>query len=310
MHTIYLSLGSNLGHRHKNLQKAIFGLNNGIGTITAVSRIYESASWGFDSSDFLNASVELQTTLSPPELMQRILAVEEQLGRVRDPMDGYMARTIDIDILYYDTEVIATKSVLIPHPKIGQRLFVLKPLADIAPQFYHPVLKKDTRNLIQQCKDHIVPKRMAERLFLNKEALFSHIQFISFEGNIGVGKTTLATRFAHEFNAKLVLERFADNPFLPNFYKDPDRYAFPLEMSFLAERYQQFADDTTQFDLFKSFMVSDYDIHKSLIFAKVTLQNDEFELYRKLFRMMYQQVKKPKIYVFLYQTVERLLQNI
>ncbi|MEM9649735.1 MAG: deoxynucleoside kinase, partial [Bacteroidota bacterium] len=115
---------------------------------------------------------------------------------------------------------------------------------------------------------------------------------------------------AEDFNAKLVLERFADNPFLPKFYKDQSRYAFPLEMSFLADRYQQFMDDTSQFDLFKSFMVSDYDIFKSLIFAKITLQEEEFNLYRKVFNFMYKEVKKPEIYLYLYQSTERLLENI
>jgi len=106
------------------------------------------------------------------------------------------------------------------------------------------------------------------------------------------------------------LERFADNPFLPKFYEEKARYAFPLEMSFLADRYQQFTDDTSQYDLFRSFMVSDYDIYKSLIFARITLQQDEYALYRKLFHLMYKEVKKPKIYVYLYQSTDRLLENI
>ena len=106
------------------------------------------------------------------------------------------------------------------------------------------------------------------------------------------------------------MERFAENPFLPSFYEDQTRYAFPLEMSFLADRYQQFTEDTNQLDLFKSFMVSDYDIYKSLIFAKVTLQQNEFDLYRKVFNFMYKEVKKPGIYVYLYQTTERLLEQI
>ena len=115
---------------------------------------------------------------------------------------------------------------------------------------------------------------------------------------------------ANDFNGKLILERFADNPFLPKFYKDKQRYAFPLEMSFLADRYQQISDDLSQFDLFKDFIVSDYDIFKSLIFAKVTLQEEEFKLYRKLFDIMYKEIPKPDLYVYLYQNTERLLQNI
>ena len=134
--------------------------------------------------------------------------------------------------------------------------------------------------------------------------------FITIEGNIGSGKTTLAGLLAKHINARLILEEFADNPFLPKFYADMQRYAFPLEMSFLADRYQQFMDDTSQLDLFKDFMVSDYDIFKSLVFAKVTLPQEEFRLYRKLFNFMYKDVIKPDVYVYLHQNTETLLQNI
>jgi deoxyadenosine/deoxycytidine kinase len=120
----------------------------------------------------------------------------------------------------------------------------------------------------------------------------------------------LANQIASDFNAKAILERFADNPFLPSFYEDRARFGFPLEMSFLADRYQQFMEDSQQLDLFKDFMVSDYDINKSLIFANITLQKQEFELYRKLFGFMYKETKKPTLYVYLYQTTARLLDNI
>ncbi len=108
----------------------------------------------------------------------------------------------------------------------------------------------------------------------------------------------------------MILERFADNPFLPKFYKEPQRYAFTLEMSFLADRYQQISDDLSQLDLFKDFIVSDYDVFKSLIFSKITLPEDEFKLYRKLFYLMYKDIAKPDIYVYLYQNSERLKENI
>ena len=106
------------------------------------------------------------------------------------------------------------------------------------------------------------------------------------------------------------MERFADNPFLPKFYEDNDRYAFPLEMSFLADRYSQLSDDLAQFDLFKNFIVSDYYIFKSLIFAQVTLQKDEFYLYRKMFDIMYKEISKPDLYIYLYQDTPQLIQNI
>jgi deoxyadenosine/deoxycytidine kinase len=113
-----------------------------------------------------------------------------------------------------------------------------------------------------------------------------------------------------EFNAKTILERFADNPFLPKFYEDKERYAVPLEMSFLADRHQQLSDDLAQFDLFKNFIVSDYYIFKSLIFAQVTLQKEEYILYRKMFDIMYKEITKPNLYIYLYQNTDRLLQNI
>jgi len=308
--TSYLSLGSNLGDRPIHLQQALFALQNKAGTILRISNVYESEAFGFDSGDFLNVCISLETTLSPQELLDTILAIETALGRVRTNSTNYEARTIDIDILYYDYEIIETDTLVLPHPELQKRRFVLKPLAEIAPQFYHPILIKDTRNLVQECRDKSKVERTKHRLFKDRAAVFAGLNFIAIEGNIGAGKTTLANKIAEDFNAKLVLERFADNPFLPKFYEDQGRYAFPLEMSFLADRYQQFSDDTSQFDLFKQFMVSDYDIYKSLIFAQITLQKEEFALYRKVFNFMYREVRKPKIYVYLYQDTERLLENI
>ncbi|MCW5516149.1 2-amino-4-hydroxy-6-hydroxymethyldihydropteridine diphosphokinase [Muriicola sp. Z0-33] len=308
--TSYLSLGSNLGDRAYLLQKAIFMLQERAGDIQKISSVYETPSWGFESGKFLNLCIGLQTSLPPHELLTIILQIEENLGRQRAKEATYQARSIDIDILYYDDEVIESPKLVLPHPQLHKRRFVLRPLADIAPQFYHPVLAKDSRNLLQQCGDKSTIEKTSHRFYKDMNALFSGLNFVAIEGNIGAGKSTLARMIANDFNAKLVLERFADNPFLPKFYKDQNRYAFPLEMSFLADRYQQFTDDTSQFDLFKQFMVSDYDIYKSLIFAKITLQKDEFLLYRKLFDFMYREVKKPKIYMYLYQDTERLLENI
>ncbi len=308
--TVYLSLGSNLGDKLGNLQDAIFAIQNTVGNIIKISPVYQSASWGFEASDFFNICLSLETKHNPQLLLQLLLDIETQLGRVRYEKEGYSSRPIDIDILYYGKEVYNTKHLVIPHPKLTARKFVLKPLADIAPQFYHPIYNKDTRNIFQECRDKGDLTKTKFRLFKNKSDFFANINFIAVEGNIGAGKTTLANKIAADFNGKLVLERFEDNPFLPKFYEDQHRYAFPLEMSFLADRYQQFTDDTSQYDLFKSFMVSDYDIYKSLIFAKITLQKEEFILYKKLFHLMYKEVKKPNIYVYLYQSPERLLENI
>lgn len=134
--------------------------------------------------------------------------------------------------------------------------------------------------------------------------------YIAIEGNIGAGKTSLATRIAAECNAKLILEQFEDNAFLPKFYLEPDKYAFPLEMSFLAARFQQLKDKLGPQDLFKSFTISDYFIIKSLIFAQKTLANDEFKLYTRFFNIIYPQLPKPDLLVYLYLKIPLLQRNI
>ncbi len=138
----------------------------------------------------------------------------------------------------------------------------------------------------------------------------STYNFIAIEGNIGAGKTTLAKKIAEDFNARLILEQFAENPFLPKFYAEPEKHAFPLELSFLAERYQQLKTELGSQDLFKSGIISDYFFLKSLIFAQANLGADEFGLYSKLFHIINDSLPKPDLFVYLYHDVERLQENI
>ncbi len=136
------------------------------------------------------------------------------------------------------------------------------------------------------------------------------LRFLVIEGNIGAGKTTLATRLSGELNAKLVLEQFADNPFLPKFYADQERYSFPLELSFLADRYNQIKKEVLQPELFTSMLISDYYFTKSAIFAQNTLQEDEYRLFRKLFNIVFESLPKPDLYVYLHLDVDNLMKNI
>jgi deoxyguanosine kinase len=138
----------------------------------------------------------------------------------------------------------------------------------------------------------------------------NHYNFISIEGNIGAGKTSLASRISQDYNAKLILEQFEENSFLPKFYKEPDKYAFPLELSFLAERFEQLKKELTHRDLFKSFTISDYFISKSFIFARKNLPDDTFALYKKLFEIISETLPKPDLLVYLYLNIENLLRNI
>lgn len=135
-------------------------------------------------------------------------------------------------------------------------------------------------------------------------------KFITVEGNIGAGKTTLANLLSSKLNARLVLEEFADNPFLAKFYENPAQYAFSVELFFMAERFKQLKDLLGQQDLFQTITVSDYLFTKCLLFAKVNLPNDEFRLFQRLFEMMQPQLIQPDILIYLHAPVNKLQENI
>lgn len=137
-----------------------------------------------------------------------------------------------------------------------------------------------------------------------------HYQFITIEGNIGAGKTTLAHLLSKHYNARLILEEFADNPFLPKFYENQQQYAFPLELFFMAERFKQQKEFLQQKDMFQTLTISDYLFTKCLLFAKVTLPDDEFRLYQRLFDIINQQLVQPDILIYLHAPVKKLQANI
>ncbi|KGL59422.1 2-amino-4-hydroxy-6-hydroxymethyldihydropteridinediphosphokinase [Polaribacter sp. Hel1_33_78] len=305
----YLSLGTNQGNKLENLQNAINLIADKAGAIQKISSVYKTASWGFESNDFYNICIKVTTYHAPERLMSILLKIENELGRRREDLSGYTDRNIDIDILLFDDEIIFSRKLIVPHSKMLERKFVLIPLAEIADTIMHPIEKKTLSICLKNCNDTSEVFKIDGTL-LRPIPLSEKYNYIAIEGNIGAGKTSLSKMMSDEFNAKIVLERFADNPFLPKFYEDKERFAFPLEMSFLADRYQQLSDDLAQLDLFKNLIVSDYYIFKSLIFAQITLQKDEYLLYRKMFDLMYKEIRKPDLYVYLYQNTDRLLQNI
>ena len=307
--TTYLSLGSNLGDKLKNLQQAVDIVGEKVGHIKKISSVYETKSWGFDGGNFFNICIELNTSLNPEDLLKMVLSIEKELGRERRSNSNYEDRIIDIDVLLFEDDVIFYNDLKVPHPRMLERKFVLVPLAEIAPSFIHPIVKNNIANCLKSCLDPTEVKKISLAL-IRPVSLVEKYNYIAIEGNIGSGKTTLAKKIGDDFNARLVLERFADNAFLPKFYEDQERYAFTLEMSFLADRYHQLSDGIAQFDLFKNFIVSDYFIFKSLIFAQVTLSKEEYTLYRKMFDILYKEISKPDIYVYLYQSTSRLVDNI
>jgi deoxyadenosine/deoxycytidine kinase len=139
--------------------------------------------------------------------------------------------------------------------------------------------------------------------------MINNYNFVVIEGNIGAGKTSLTKQIAQDLNAKVIFEQFAENPFLPKFYQDSEKYSFPLELSFLADRYHQLKAELSS-DMFKNFVIADYYFTKSLIFSKNTLQDDEYKLYRQIFNIIYNSLPKPDLYVYLYLSVENLQKNI
>jgi deoxyguanosine kinase len=309
-HQVILSLGSNQGNRLKNIELCLELIHQEIGTIIKVSQLYETPSWGFESEAFYNCALVLHTSKTAEEILDQVLQTEKKLGRIRSENIGYQSRIIDIDLIAFGDEVIDLDHLKIPHPLMQNRNFVLLPFQNLNINWIHPILKKTITELIQITPDESVCKVVQKLKCPLDKIVLNQYNYIAIEGNIGAGKSTLAIKMAEDFNAKTVLERFADNPFLPKFYGDQSRYAFSLEMSFLADRYQQLSDDLSQFDLFKDFIIADYHIFKSLLFSRITLEDDEFRLYRTLFDIIYKEMPKPDLYIYLYQNTNRLLQNI
>lgn len=154
-------LGSNSGNKAEYIRQATALLAQQAGKPTASSSLYETAPWGFESNEtFLNRIVQFESTLSPETFLHHALAIEESLGRIRSPQVRYASRTIDIDLLFCDSEIIHTPSLIIPHPRIAERRFVLTPLNEIMPDFTHPLLHKTITKLLSECNDLLMVEKV------------------------------------------------------------------------------------------------------------------------------------------------------
>ena len=160
-HVIYLLLGSNQGDKIALLKKACKEIAVHIGTIKIFSSFYESEPWGFEADEwFVNQVLQVETILTPEELLTAVQQIEQQLGRVRRQSASYESRAIDIDILFYDMLALQTKELVIPHPRIQERHFTLLPLTEIAPTFRHPLLQKNIATLLHESGDNGVVRRL------------------------------------------------------------------------------------------------------------------------------------------------------
>jgi deoxyguanosine kinase len=150
---VVLSLGSNLGNKQENISSAIDLIHNSVGTIIKISKLYESPSWGFESENFYNCTVLIHTSKTAQKVLSRLLKIEKELGRKRNESNQYEARIIDIDIIYFNEEIIESENITVPHPKMQERLFVLLPLNDLKLDWKHPILNNKTKELIAVCSD-------------------------------------------------------------------------------------------------------------------------------------------------------------
>ncbi len=347
----FVGLGANLGDRAQALQAAVGALAEAEGVeVAVVSPVYESeahTSGGEPQPPYLNAVAELRTTLAPPDLLALLHRVERAAGRER--RERWAPRTLDLDLLLFGDygEVVlggGDSGLTVPHPRLAERRFVLRPLADLAPNLVVPggtsAPDRTVRALLAACPDpHAVTRTSVSPLTSSQHpvgtqhaaslpsgrnesvALPETLRYVAVEGVIGVGKTSLARRLAAWMGeqappaeggaegVRLVLEEFEENPFLPDFYRDPARWAFHTQLAFLASRFRQQKGLLAR-DLFQQRTVSDYTFDKDRIFAHTTLAGDELALYESLYGLMEPATATPDLVVYLRASVDRLMHNV
>ncbi len=163
MHNVFLGIGGNTGNKQKNFEDVYAVIEKELGKIVEASSVYETPPWGFQSDDvFWNSVIEIESSFSPEELLQKIHSIENQFGRTRNMREGYSSRPIDIDILYFDDLYLETEELIIPHRRMHLRRFVLVPLNEIAPALKHPLLRLTSFEMLENCKDQSVIKKVSD----------------------------------------------------------------------------------------------------------------------------------------------------
>ncbi|MBK9284149.1 MAG: 2-amino-4-hydroxy-6-hydroxymethyldihydropteridine diphosphokinase [Sphingobacteriaceae bacterium] len=290
-----LCLGSNLGNRYNTLKVTRNLIARFAGKLVASSKIYETEPWESKSHlKYLNQVIIIQTQLTAPSLLRTLLKIEKKLGRIRtDEKNG--DRSCDIDILFFERMIFSKKQLTIPHPQIENRMFVLKPLMDVAANYKHPINNKTIKQLYKSCADKLHVK------------LYQKPIYVCIEGNIGSGKSTFAKEISQLLKAKYLPEEFEKNSLLPLFYEKPEQFALILENSFLLSRFQQMKNvfDTTQ-----KAVISDYTFYKCLWFAKINLKNKDYKIFKKHFQVLNDELPKPDLIIYLKATIPQIQKNI
>ncbi len=293
--TAYIGLGSNEGDCNENLCAALsaLGAHPQISLIQT-SSFYETSPLGpQDQPGYLNAVVEVCSSLLPGELLQALHLIEQDMGRKRDKHWGQ--RIIDLDVLLYAESIVDEPDLIIPHPQMHLRSFVLKGLCEIAEDLVHPKLQRTMRQLYQ---------RLGGRDFFGD---IKKPQLVSIAGNIGVGKTTLATALAERLNAEFITEKYDENPYLADVYAGHTELALDSELFFLSSSASQLRKD--QLKPAKRY-VSDYVFDKALIYASSWLNKADLETYRKHYDSVFDGVGDPVLVIFLQDSIEGCMERI
>ena len=307
MNRAYISLGANIGNCHENIQEAVIQIQKKIGILTDLSSLYETPAWGFEGPNFLNACIGIDTNDKPLKILEKLLDIEQSMGRERHTKTGYNSRYIDLDLLFYADQIINTSVLILPHPKIEFRNFIMYPLNEINPNLIHPILKKTIADLLLVTSDKSKFKKLPMSDW--SPILFKTNKILIFEGNIGVGKTLLAQKIADQYQVPFLKENFKENPFLEKFYNDPQTYALALENYFMEYRFRQFQVFIN--DKAMSLRgVADHSLFRSLIFAKINLASIDFHSFKKHYLARSNKFYLPQKVIYLKHTIDKLKENI
>jgi 2-amino-4-hydroxy-6-hydroxymethyldihydropteridine diphosphokinase len=293
-HTVYIGLGSNLGDSENNLRAALSVLDtHPFIAVEKISSFYTTAPLGPAQADFVNAVVQVRTSLAPGELLQALHLVEHDLGRRRGEHWG--PRTIDLDILLYSELTVDEPGLTVPHPQMHLRSFVLKGLCELAGDFVHPRLDCTLQELHDRLNGRdfsLCPERP---------------QLVSIAGTIGVGKTTLAAGLVERLGGKMLNEKYDENPYLADVYAGHTELALDSELFFLSSSAAQLRKDRLKPG--KRY-VSDYVFDKALIYASGWLSETDLQIYRKHYESIMEGIGVPVLVIYLYDSMENCLQRI
>lgn len=291
----YIGLGSNLGDRKSNINSAIRMLAEAEGIeLARVSDIIETAALARnDQPMYLNSVAEIKTALNAEDLHKRLADIEASLGRVRE--GKWSPRTIDLDILLFGQDVKNSPDLIIPHPQMHLRLFVLKGLCQHNGELVHPVMK-------------VTVSELASRLNGCDFALNpNQPRLISVAGIIGVGKTTLAKKLADIFGCNVLLEPYDTNPFMPDVYAGKKELALDSQLYFLTSRVEQLDRNILERG---QICITDYVFDKELIYAGALLNAQQLALYEQIYQPFAEKVSKPALVIYLNDLPQECLERI